>query len=214
MAIAEGSRFSFHIQLFSHFHPRESAHYVLTARAKMNRLVFVTFDITPEVRRPMNVPSLETWQSQLIRGVVLTPTQQWAEFADTAFLLPEDRGESKHHRKPYALVHSPSQELKDLVSGQDRIPSTVKTEFNAATWETIRSCHNKLYHQDPKQVHPVTFLILDEQSVEDRNVIIISKGSRYWFTSEGLYADESMSERKDLVRRWVWKKYRVPFKEA
>ena len=126
---------------------------------------------------------------------------------------PDVRGPEGGPLNLYTLVHSPSQpDLKH----QEQIDTTIKTQFDSASWEQIRSSYKKLSERDPKRIHPIGFLILDQQSVEDRKVIILQevelKGQ--WFTPEGDYADITMESRDDLVKRTVWHKYRVPFDKA
>ncbi|KAF2028475.1 hypothetical protein EK21DRAFT_113813 [Setomelanomma holmii] len=64
-------------------------------------------------------------------------------------------------------------------------------------------------------MYAVTLLILDQQWTQDRKVIVMHESTAAWFTQDGEWAwPESTDETKDLVRRNVWKKYRVPFEEA
>ncbi|KAH7074725.1 hypothetical protein BKA63DRAFT_320098 [Paraphoma chrysanthemicola] len=151
----------------------------------MNTLVFATFDITPE---------------------------QWTDFWRSGGFSDTDQGATQDPFNPYALVHSTSQ--RDL-SARKHIDGTVKNEFRSANWEHIRTAFKELYDQKPKEIDPVIFFILDQQSIEDHKVIIMNKITPAWFTQEGEYAwPETMEETEGLVRRFVWNKYRVPFEKA
>jgi len=62
---------------------------------------------------------------------------------------------------------------------------------------------------------PSTFLILDQQSTEDRKVIVICK-DKEWLTPEGEEAQLSSNPQDNIgvITKRVWKKYRFPFEEA
>jgi hypothetical protein len=90
----------------------------------------------------------------------------------------------------------------------------MKTQFSSANWEQIRTSYRTIRACDPEGIHPGIFLILDQQSTQDRKVIILQEGVAEWFTPEGEYADDTMQGKEDLEKRTVWHKYRVPFEEA
>jgi hypothetical protein len=127
-------------------------------------------------------------------------------------MSPDARGPDKAAFGPYTLIYSASQQDLEACG---HIDATVKTELSSANWAHIRSSFNTYYEWKPKGVHPVVFLKLDQQSSDDRKVIIMHESMLGWFTAEGDYAwPESMEETEGLVRMSVWKKYRVRFEEA
>jgi hypothetical protein len=137
--------------------------------------------------------------------------QHWSDFIEAAGIPPEARGQDQEHVKLYVLIHSPSQQ--DL-KVEAPIDTTIKTQFDSANWEQLRTCYETFRARDPPGVHPCVLLILDQQSTEDRKVIILHEGTAEWLTPEGEYADDTMQDREDLEKRTVWHKYRVPFEDA
>jgi hypothetical protein len=107
----------------------------------------------------------------------------------------------------YALVHSPTQEH---LSRTPKITTRVTTQLVSATWEQIKGLHAAIYATAPRNIHPVLFMILDQQSTEDRTIITIDKGVD-WFTPEGEVSEDGPSGRDDLTKMTVWRKYRCPF---
>jgi hypothetical protein len=170
----------------------------------MDKLVFLIHDATPDV--------CHEHHARFNRSCTrLIHTQHWADFCRAADIPHEARGPDKEPARLYIPVHSPSQQ--DLTP-QDQISATLKTEFQSASWEQIRRSFKNFVERDSISIHPVVFLILDKQSIEDRKVIVVHEGAGQWFTPEGDYADNTMQDRNDLIKKNVWKKYRVPFEKA
>ncbi|KAF2271260.1 uncharacterized protein EI97DRAFT_462995 [Westerdykella ornata] len=140
-------------------------------------------------------------------------TVHWADFYCAAECPPEARRPDGEPDRPYVLVHSPSQQA---LEPQEQIGETVKTRFNPANWDLIRRTFKNLFDRDPRGIHPVIFLILDQQSTEDCKVIVMHEDVCHWqwLTPEGDFIDNATEGREDLVKRTVWYKYRVPFEEA
>ena len=113
---------------------------------------------------------------------------------------------------PYILVHSLTQE--DL-SCTKKIDSVVTTQLGSATWEQLKSAYVSFYDSGVVSLDSNIFLILDQQSAQDRNVIIMYKG----LLKESPDGDKDPittldSEYEVLAAMNAWRKYRVPFEEA
>lgn len=102
---------------------------------------------------------------------------------------------------PYILVSSPSQKHLDRT---EQINKAVKTQLSSATWAEIKASFLALAEPNSKNVITGDFLILDQQALQDRTVVIIEKGAE-WAVRE----DDGVRE-----KTVVWKKYRVPYEKA
>jgi hypothetical protein len=138
-------------------------------------------------------------------------TQHWKDFIKTAEIPLDARGRDVEHIKLYVLVHSPSQQDS---KAEEPINTTVKSQFSPTNWQQIRASYKAFRTRNPQGVNPGILFILDQQSTDDRKVIILQEDVAEWFTPEGEYADDTMQGREDLEKRTVWHKYRVPFEEA
>lgn len=88
------------------------------------------------------------------------------------------------------------------------------SEFGtSATWDQLKSAFINLSSTDPRHIHPVIFLVLDEQSTEDRTVVIIQKGSEF-VNADGEAKNPLPDNEHELTKMVVWRKYRAPFEEA
>ncbi|KAH6615128.1 hypothetical protein C7974DRAFT_417321 [Boeremia exigua] len=140
-------------------------------------------------------------------GASLSTSQQWSDFAKTAGCPPEGPDRSIH--VPYILVYSASQEKLDRT---EKISGTVETQLESATWEQIKSSFLALAGPNSKGIITVDLLILDQQSFEDRTVIVVEKGAGW--VLDGKEVERVPYGQDNAQRLIVWKKYRVPFEHA
>ncbi|KAF2827118.1 hypothetical protein CC86DRAFT_466847 [Ophiobolus disseminans] len=135
----------------------------------------------------------------------VTP-EHWTDFANTAGCEPDADGTI---HIPYVLVSSRSQE--NITTRTEHIDKVVKTHFTSSPWPDLKAAFLELYNKHPSTVSPTVFLILDQQSMEDRTVIIIEKGMD-WLKDDGTLAHNTGEP--DVATYTVWRKYRVGFEEA
>jgi hypothetical protein len=100
-------------------------------------------------------------------------------------------------------VHSRSQE--DF-SRTGEITQKVKTEFKNATYAEMSVLADKI-SSDVKGVVAGEFMVLDKKSEEDREVILINKSLRIFYTQDKNTEDENEDE-------IIWRKHRIPFEKA
>jgi hypothetical protein len=108
---------------------------------------------------------------------------------------------------PHVLVYSASQQ--NLHSATKTIISPAQTEFKATpqAWLDLISPFTTMSSAN-SYVHTEFFLILDEQSMEDRKVVMVNKNCLF-YTPDGM--KWAPGNRDDLVKVTLWKRYRVPF---
>ncbi|RAR14548.1 hypothetical protein DDE83_002122 [Stemphylium lycopersici] len=139
----------------------------------------------------------------------VTP-EYWLDFAYTSSYEPASPNEEVD--PPYILVHSLTQ---DDLSCTPKIDSVVPTQLGSATWEQLKSAYISFCDSGAASLDGNTFLILDQQSIQDRSVIIMNKGPLEE-TPEG---DKDPFTTLDidyevLAKMNAWWKYRVPFEDA
>jgi hypothetical protein len=117
---------------------------------------------------------------------------------------------TKDQTPPYILVHSRSQES---LARTGNLPEQVKSEFTSATYADMSLFIATTLKDRPDMdfgAEEPFFMVLDEQSKEDRNVVLISKGSAC------LYADEENEDgmTDEEMREVMWRRHRIPFEKA
>jgi len=106
---------------------------------------------------------------------------------------------------PYVLVSSPTQ--SDL-NRTKRIDAPVSTDFHSPSWPQLKEAFIALSEPNDSFILTAFFLVLDEQSMRDRSVVIIEKDAE-WFKSDGTEATDTSG-----AKFTVWKTYRVKFEKA
>ncbi|KAF2106919.1 hypothetical protein BDV96DRAFT_558457 [Lophiotrema nucula] len=156
----------------------------------MNVLVFAKFDITPE---------------------------QWADFTKEASIPPPTHysGGPTSPTVPYVLLHSKSQE--DYARSEE-LSTTLRTEFSNADYfemnEFIDSKVVSLPYEQARTLYKDFFMVLDEQSVKDRTVIVVDRTWERLDPEGNIVEDDTLSEREDVTRGTVWRVHRVPYDKA
>ncbi|KAF2105580.1 hypothetical protein BDV96DRAFT_592324 [Lophiotrema nucula] len=150
----------------------------------MNALVFATCDLTPE---------------------------DWSDFAKAAGMPSDITGGEPI--APFVLVHARSPTGLDVETGFT-IRSSVKTEFSNAPWEDIKTAFIQFAEPHSRVVHTTFFLTLDEQSKNDRRVVIVHKTHEYRTAADGREVDPSVPSKEEITKFVVWKRHRVPFEKA
>ncbi|KAE8841174.1 hypothetical protein PTNB85_04573 [Pyrenophora teres f. teres] len=105
--------------------------------------------------------------------------------------------------------------LDDVVK-TPRIDTTVPTQLGDARWEQFKTMHAEIYNANTSRlVCSTTFVILDQQSMEDHKAIVINK-EQQWLTPEGEEAQLSSNPQDNvgIITKWVWKKHCFPFEES
>ncbi|KAE8833057.1 hypothetical protein HRS9139_04876 [Pyrenophora teres f. teres] len=145
-------------------------------------------------------------------GVPPTGKPHWAEFVRFASEQGPD-GEVKWEDALYQPVYSLA--LDDVVK-TPRIDTTVPTQLGDARWEQFKTMHAEIYNANTSRlVCSTTFVILDQQSMEDHKAIVINK-EQQWLTPEGEEAQLSSNPQDNvgIITKWVWKKHCFPFEES
>ncbi|KAF2229968.1 hypothetical protein EV356DRAFT_474444 [Viridothelium virens] len=135
--------------------------------------------------------------------------EQWADFTKAAAMEGTDVA-------PYVLVYSRSPQD---TSRTNNLASSVKTELDSATYAELRTIFRNLV--DPKDNRHMSlrlFLILDEQSASDRDVLIVHREPE-WVKADGtrLPCDPKelgRDDRDQFEPKVAWRSYRVPFGQA
>jgi hypothetical protein len=109
---------------------------------------------------------------------------------------------------PFILVNSLTQENLDQTH---HIEDTLPTHLASASWSQLKHAFITLSGIDDRRTFTVLFQLLDPQSVTDRKVVIIEKGTE-WIKTDGKKAESSNDP--DATKYTVWRKYRVPFEQA
>jgi hypothetical protein len=109
-------------------------------------------------------------------------------------------------------VHSSTQQ--NLEKGETEcITTSLQSEFRSMSWPDLRNSFLALSKPVAWTIHTWLFLVLDEQSIHDRKVVLTIRG-REWYTEEGGLWESYPVMRKGLTEYTTWKKYRVPFEEV
>lgn len=135
--------------------------------------------------------------------------QQYDDFAKNAGCPPTGPDDTVH--VPYILVSSLTQTTLDRTP---KIDEAVKSQLGSATWEQIKGCFQSIYHTDPKHVTPLDFLVLDNQSLEDRTVAVMHRKPDKMASEESHPTQPWLDGQEGVTEVWVWNKYRPPYEEA
>ncbi|KAI9692711.1 MAG: hypothetical protein M1820_009416 [Bogoriella megaspora] len=140
---------------------------------------------------------------------------EWADFARALTLKDTDI-------KPYVLVTSDSPE--DFKSRTNSLDSSANTQLGSATYSQLRGLFRKLVDQeDPAPLSIDQFMILEEQSISARNVVIYHReeewvhpdGTRFPCDLTELGRDVHGRDDEDqFAPKIVWRRYRVPYEKA
>ncbi|KAL9079296.1 MAG: hypothetical protein Q9157_001819 [Trypethelium eluteriae] len=139
-------------------------------------------------------------------------TEAWNDFAQTATIEGTDI-------RPIVLVYSYSPQ--NVQSVTNFLAAPVKTELSSASYPELRALFRSIVdaHLHERRLSLGLFLILDEQSATDRQVVIVHREPEWVHaeTGERLPCHPSEDGREDQDRfeaKTVWRRFRVPFEEA
>ncbi|KAL9082346.1 MAG: hypothetical protein Q9165_008913, partial [Trypethelium subeluteriae] len=136
--------------------------------------------------------------------------EEWGDFARTAAIKDTDI-------KPYVLVYSFSPQ--DTGSRTNDIATAVRSELKSATYQELRILFRNIVDLSDQNLSPALFLILDEQSVRERQVLIVEWETEWVNEVDGTRIEcdpRSIGEENadQYTQKVIWRRWRVPFEKA
>ncbi|KAF2235877.1 hypothetical protein EV356DRAFT_513457 [Viridothelium virens] len=135
--------------------------------------------------------------------------EEWGDFAQAAAIKGTDI-------KPYILVYSCFPQ--DTTSRTNDIAAVVKSELKSATYQELRTLFRKIVGSE-ESLTPALFLILDEESARDREVLIVDREAVWVNEADGTRMEcdpESIGEENadQYKQKVIWRRWRVSFEKA
>ena len=112
------------------------------------------------------------------------------------------------------ILHSTSSCTRARRKISNKLPQFLqftKTEFSSSDWKELKDAFENLSSTD--DIQSIIFLILDQQSTEDRKVVIIQK-TKEIVTPDGTKVSPLPPFPDKITEMTVWTRYRAPFEDA